>query len=99
VRQVLRGHGRRSLPFDTEKDFVAVGLVNRSFVQPYPEEQHSLDAAQKYVRDEIVFWGRLFETTTDRAALALPRWEWAPPKQDTVMSARYKGLVKPAPAP
>jgi hypothetical protein len=31
----------------------------KTFVQPYPEEQQSLDAAQKYVRDEIVFWGKV----------------------------------------
>jgi tripartite-type tricarboxylate transporter receptor subunit TctC len=44
----------------------------KTFVQPYPEEQQSLDAAQKYVRDEIVFWGKVVRDNDVKIARCAP---------------------------
>jgi hypothetical protein len=44
----------------------------KTVVQPYSEEQQSLDAAQKYVRDEIVFWGKVVRDNDVKIARCAP---------------------------
>jgi tripartite-type tricarboxylate transporter receptor subunit TctC len=40
-------------------DAKVLEAYQKTFVQPYPKEQQSLDAAQRYVSDEIAFWDKV----------------------------------------
>ena len=39
----------------------------QTYVQAYPKEQQSLDAAQKYVSEEIAFWGKVVRDNNIKA--------------------------------
>ena len=39
----------------------------QTYVQAYPKEQQALDAAQKYVSEEIAFWGKVVRDNNIKA--------------------------------